>query len=431
MNMSERGIAWPADASVDNLIQHFPLPVALLDDAGGVLVLNDRFKRTYGPEALDSAPLRDMIRKPVPGWKTVQVPSRGRGPIAIKALVHRVQGNPMLILDDAVDSELTRKLDQLHVQITELERLSSTDLLTGAWNRAHFDRVAAAELDRSIRFKQPVSLIFLDMDHFKQVNDTYGHQAGDSVLCELVKVMRAAIRSIDMLFRWGGEEFAVLASSTGYRAGATLAEKMRSKVEQHRFAGVGSLTITLGVAEHIATESAEIWFRRADVALYRAKDAGRNRVCVDQRGSSDMWAAENGPSVIRLLWQEAYECGEPTIDREHRELFALANSLFDASFNSEASPEAFSATLDKLLAHVVRHFADEEAMLAQHGYKDLESHRLAHAGLVARARELKAAVAAGKTTLGDLVEFLANTVVAQHMFKVDREFVPLFKKQTA
>ena len=431
MDVSEHAIAWLADPAVHRLIQRFPLSIALLDDAGGVLILNDCFKRIYGPEALDSAPLREMIHKPVPDCKTVQVPGRGQGQIEVRARMLRVEGNPMLILDDVADAELQRKLDQLHVQITDLQRLSSTDPLTVAWNRAHFDRVIASELDRSIRFKQPVSLIFIDIDHFKQVNDTYGHQAGDSVLCELVQVIAAAIRSIDMLFRWGGDEFVVLAPSTGYRAGATLAEKMRSAVEQHRFAGFGSVAISLGVAEHSAPESAAMWLRRVDKALYRAKNGGRNRIFVDQRGSSDMWAAESGLSVTRLIWSEAYECGEPTIDRQHREVFDLANALFAASFKSESSPGAFSAALEKLLANIVRHFADEEALLAQHGYQDLEAHRLAHANLLARGAELKASVAAGKTTLGDLVEFLANRVVAQHLFKEDRKFFPLFKKQAA
>ena len=93
------------------------------------------------------------------------------------------------------------------------------------------------------------------------------------------------------------------------------------------------------------------------------------------------------------------------------------------------SPEAFSAALDKLLTHIVRHFADEEAILAQHGYKDLKKHRLIHAALIARASELRASVSAGKTTLGDLVEFVANTVVARHLFKEDRKYFSLFKVQ--
>lgn len=425
----KKRMAWLDDPIVRDLIERFPLPIAALDDAGDMLMLNHRFREAYGRHALDCPSLQSVIRNLLPGWKTIEVPSLRQGPVELKAQALRFHENQLLILDDAADPELLRQLDELHAQINELEKLSATDLLTGAWNRAHFDRVIARELDRSIRFKQPVSLIFLDIDRFKRVNDAYGHQAGDEVLRELVQVIGETIRSIDAVFRWGGEEFMVLASQTGYRDSAALAEKIRAKVEQHRFPGVGPVTISLGVAEHIATESAEIWIGRADDALYRAKDGGRNRVCVDERGSSDAWAAETGLSVVRLVWQEAYESGEPTIDGQHRELFDLGNLLFEASFKAQSSPEVFSAALEKLLAHTARHFTDEEAILAAHGYRELEQHRHAHAELLRRAGELKASVAAGKATLGDLVEFLANTVVAQHMFVEDKKFFPLFKKQ--
>ena len=180
-----------------------------------------------------------------------------------------------------------------------------------------------------------------------------------------------------------------------------------------------------------ATEDAETWFGRVDEALYRAKKSGRNRVCVDQFGNSDTWAAESGLSVVRLKWQEAYECGQATIDRQHRELFELANVLLDAAFKSKSSPQSFMTALEKLLAHIAQHFADEEALLAQHNYKDLESHKRAHAALLRRAGELKASVAAGKSTFGDLVEFLANTVVARHLFKEDRKYFCLFEKENA
>jgi diguanylate cyclase (GGDEF)-like protein/hemerythrin-like metal-binding protein len=430
MDMSGDQFPWLADATLRDLIRQFPLPIALLDDVGGVVLMNDLFERGYGSEVLDAAPLKGVIRDPAPGWKSIELPLPRRGKARIKAQVVRARGVSMLIFDDVTDKALLHRLDQLRGQVAELERLSSTDPLTSAWNRTHLDQVIAAELDRSMRFRQPVSLILLDIDHFKRVNDSYGHQAGDSVLRELVQVIRASVRSVDMLYRWGGEEFALLAASTGYRSGAVVAEKIRSQVELHRFAGVGSVTISLGVAEHIATESAEVWFRRVDQALYRAKSEGRNPAWVDLRGSSDSWAAESGPSVIRLLWQEAYECGEPTIDREHRELFELANSLLDASFKTASSPEAFGVAIERLLAHLARHFADEEALLAQRGYEGLESHRRAHAALLARAEQLKARVAAGKTTLGDLVDFLANTVIAQHLFRADRQYFPLFRQPT-
>jgi hemerythrin-like metal-binding protein len=159
-----------------------------------------------------------------------------------------------------------------------------------------------------------------------------------------------------------------------------------------------------------------------------AKPVERNGAVVDRRGDAEIWAAKTGSSFIRLVWQEAYECGEPTIDHEHQQLFNLANSLLAAALQPETRSEAYRSEFDKLLAHVVRHFANEEALLAQHDYKDLEPHRLEHAGLVARATEFGARVAAGKAKLGDLVEFVANAVVAQHMFKTDREFFSLFGK---
>jgi diguanylate cyclase (GGDEF)-like protein/hemerythrin-like metal-binding protein len=431
MSASERTVAWSADPVAQDLIERFPLPIALLDGAGGAPVLNDRFMQNFGLEALESAPLKDLIRNPAPDWRTVRLPAPRNGYTEVRAQVVQVRGRPVLILDDAADPTLQRELDHLHGTIAELERRVSVDPLTGAWNRAHFEGVAASEVDRSVRFRQPVSLILLDIDHFKRVNDAHGHQAGDAVLRELVRAVGGVIRSVDALFRWGGEEFVVIAPSTGYRAGAVLAEKIRSHVETRSFPGAGAVTISLGVAEHNATESAERWFRRADVALYRAKGEGRNRVCVDQHGSSDAWASESGPSVIRLVWQEAYECGEPTIDAEHREMFDLANMLFDATFRSETSPEFFRAALDKLMGHITRHFADEEVLLAKHGYKDLDRHKMAHAALLARADELNAGVATGRTRLGDLVEFLANTVIARHLFVADRKFFPLFKQSAA
>ena len=334
----------------------------------------------------------------------------------------------MLILDDAADPEASRQRDDIQARIAVLEKLNSTDILTGAWNRRHYDRIVGVEQKRSMRFRQPVSLLFFDIDHFKEINDTFGHQTGDSVLRELVELVGTTIRSIDTLFRWGGEEFVILASSTDYREGAVFAERIRSKVEQHRFAGiVAPMTISVGTAEHIAGESTETWFHRVDSALYRAKKDGRNRVNTDRRGSSDLWAAESGLSTVRLVWQEDYECGEPTIDSEHRALFDQANALFDASFKSKTSTDAFNAASEKMLANLARHFAHEESLLAEHGYKDVAAHRLAHASLLARAAEIGASVAAGATTLEDLVEYLANTVVAGHIFGDDKKYFPLFR----
>ena len=329
--------------------------------------------------------------------------------------------------DDVCDkSAACSPLARLQEHLAELERRVATDSLTGHWNRAHFDHVVDSELDRSLRYKQPVSLILLDIDHFKRVNDVFGHQAGDAVLRELAGLAGAAIRSSDALFRWGGEEFAVLAATTGYRSAGKLADALREKVACHGFPIVGAVTISLGVAEHMAGESAQVWFGRADAMLYAAKREGRNRVRVDARGNSELWAAAQGPAALHLAWQEAYECGEPTIDREHRELFDLANALLDSSLGGGNDPARVASAFQRLMEHIAAHFAHEEALLAQRGYARLEAHRRIHAGLLARACELQDAIAAGGANLGGVVEFLARDVVARHIFKADRDFFPLF-----
>jgi hemerythrin len=272
-----------------------------------------------------------------------------------------------------------------------------------------------------------VSLVLLDIDHFKQVNDTFGHGVGDSVLRELVRVLQPRLRATDILFRWGGEEFAVLVSSGGYRGAERLADDLCRAVAAHPFRTVGAVTISLGVAEHLGAEDPASWFARLDNALYRAKGSGRNRVAVDRRGNSDTWAAQSGASALHLVWQEAYECGDSTIDREHVQLFDMANELIDAVTVSKADPTPVKQALDALLESVQHHFTDEEAILASLSYTDLEPHRQAHAGLLRRAGYLKQQADAGTASLGAVVEFVAQDVVAHHMLVVDRAFYTLFE----
>lgn len=317
-----------------------------------------------------------------------------------------------------VRRELTEKLAQLEQRV-------ATDPLTGLWNRNHFDHVIEMEIDRGRRHKQPLSLILFDVDHFKRVNDDFGHQAGDAALRELASVALDALRSSDQVFRWGGEEFAVLAPASGYRGAQRLAETLRRRVAEHRFPGIGGLTISLGVAEHLGAENAAEWFFRADGRLYEAKRSGRNRSCVDARGNSDLWADQAKASALHLVWQEAYECGDASIDGQHRELFDLANHLLDAFCAGSPDTLAVRQAFEQLLQHAERHFADEEILLAQLGYAKLDVHRRQHARLVERARELQREIESGEAPMGRIVEFLATEVVAQHLFRADRDFFPL------
>lgn len=301
---------------------------------------------------------------------------------------------------------------------TELKQLTITDTLTGARNRRHFEETAAAEMQRVQRYGTSLALLLFDIDHFKSINDRCGHLAGDQVLVEITRRVQLNLRVVDVLARWGGEEFAVLLPQCGTDAAMILAEKLRATVAGESFPGVGAVTASFGVAEFSPVETLDAWFQRADEALYRAKKGGRNRVVVDEATVPDKDAVG-----LHLIWRAGYACGEPVIDAEHRELFRLANALLDLAI-AEPPPEVLLAPLDALLSHVTEHFAHEEDILRRRGYADLARHAGRHQRLVERTLDLRGQVEAGGVEFGTLVEFLTRDVVARHMLQEDRAFFP-------
>lgn len=160
----------------------------------------------------------------------------------------------------------------------ELVHMATTDPLTGVLNRRHFHNVIEIEMARAQRHGQPVSLIMFDIDHFKQVNDTFGHQAGDQVLINLVNLTQSNLRLGDYLARWGGEEFVILLPYCPAQEAMNLAERLRDLFAHQPTLGVGTVTASYGVAQLQADERLNDWFKRMDNALYAAKAAGRNAV---------------------------------------------------------------------------------------------------------------------------------------------------------
>ncbi|MEP1594222.1 MAG: GGDEF domain-containing protein, partial [Halieaceae bacterium] len=128
------------------------------------------------------------------------------------------------------------------------------------------------------RYRRPSTLVLLDIDHFKDINDRFGHAAGDEALKLLVNLISSRIRGVDTLCRYGGEEFAVLLSETSARHGVRLADELRQRVQETDLLPEGQLTVSAGVCDISAASDSEEWMRLADEALYRAKSAGRNRV---------------------------------------------------------------------------------------------------------------------------------------------------------
>lgn len=167
-------------------------------------------------------------------------------------------------------------------QVSELKRLATTDPLTGLGNRAHFIDSAEAELRRADRFNRDLTVLMLDIDFFKRINDRHGHAAGDEALRVFSRVLGRETRAVDLLGRVGGEEFAVVLPETGIDAGLQIAERVRAAVEQASFVFHHSepihFTVSIGASLLQAGDSLDSLLARADDALYRAKHAGRNRV---------------------------------------------------------------------------------------------------------------------------------------------------------
>ena len=160
----------------------------------------------------------------------------------------------------------------------QLKKYAETDFLTGLLNRRKFYEILGQEEERAESHAGGLSLIMFDIDHFKAVNDTYGHAIGDGVLKTIASVVTAHIRKADVLGRIGGEEFAVLAAETEAESASALAEKIRSAIEATEFDHAGKVTVSLGVSIYNKGLTLDEFVRRADEALYAAKNKGRNRV---------------------------------------------------------------------------------------------------------------------------------------------------------
>lgn len=180
-------------------------------------------------------------------------------------------------VDEAL-KQLKLAQHNLELKNIELERLSVTDKLTGIYNRVKLEATLAIELNRAARYGDNFAVILVDLDHFKRVNDTLGHQAGDLVLQAIAQLFKSNIRTVDTFGRWGGEEFLVICPHSMIEEAEKLAEHLRRQVQSYDFGEIGAITASFGVTAYRAGDSSIDILGRADEALYKSKEAGRNTV---------------------------------------------------------------------------------------------------------------------------------------------------------
>ena len=178
-----------------------------------------------------------------------------------------------------INKAMKNKVDELYSMTNTLEQKAFRDKLTGINNRENFEEIFTIEIANAKQNNLPLSLIIFDVDNFKLVNDTYGHQAGDIILIDLVNLISDNIKNGDVFARWGGEEFAILTVSTDIIGACNLAENLRRLVQLHSFSYVeNQMTLSFGIAQLTSDDTKKTLFEKADGALYEAKKNGRNRI---------------------------------------------------------------------------------------------------------------------------------------------------------
>ncbi len=178
-----------------------------------------------------------------------------------------------------INKAMKNKVDELYSMTNTLEQKAYKDNLTGINNRENFEDIFAIEIGNAKLNDQSLSLIIFDVDHFKAINDTFGHQAGDIILKDLVQLIENNIKKGDIFARWGGEEFVILVPSTDINGAYNLAENLRKLVQSHLFKYVeNTLTLSFGIASLESDDTKLTLFEKADKAMYEAKNNGRNRV---------------------------------------------------------------------------------------------------------------------------------------------------------
>ncbi len=276
--------------SLEKAIETMQIGVTITDTKGKIIYSNSADAKMHGykveeligedvrifaPNKLWKSMTLEQLKK-MKSWRRESLNVRKDGimiPVQLMSdVVTNASGKPIGIVTTCEDITERKQLEK------ELEKLATTDILTQAYNRVKFEEIIGSEVERAKRYDHSLSVIMFDIDHFKDVNDTYGHVAGDYVLKKVADITRENMRKTDYLIRWGGEEFMIISPETDLEKAGALAERIREVIESFSFDKAGKITVSFGVTQFNHDDTEDTFLKRADDTLYKAKTNGRNRV---------------------------------------------------------------------------------------------------------------------------------------------------------
>jgi len=431
-NSDEFGIlAENIERMSERIVNNIPVGVFVLDDYESLAYANRYFLDQFKAASLSEARNRlgnateSFFVIPEDFHKLLARLKRGESPVIIETQMIDFEGNlfwcelhfhlmkfgeQLTIEGLLVNVENKKRYEQ------QLINLATTDTLTKLVNRMRFDEIVLDEILRSERYGGPLSLIIFDLDHFKRVNDTFGHIIGDEVLITVAELAKSSLRTADVIARWGGEEFALLLPGTDVSGAKHVAEKLRTTLEQHRHDLIGQVTASFGVAQRNTDESYLDWFNRVDRALFASKSNGRNRVTVSENVNTDQ-------AILKINWVESFASGNQIIDDQHKSLFTLANQFIQTELGEKSNLQFAERVYDNLLTHFIQHTQFEERLMVEIGFPEalIVEHHQEHQNIIDRLTKGRSMVADSPSAL---VLALIKDVVLEHMLKDDVKFYP-------
>ena len=321
---------------------------------------------------------------------------------------------------EQANKELLMLNEQLKEENEKLLKSAITDELTGVYNRKFFEKRVVEEMEIADRANEHISLIIFDLDRFKLVNDNFGHQFGDEVLKRTTQIAGDLIRKTDFLNRVGGEEFAIILPNTNKTQAVFVAEKVRKALEDNKHFKVGQVTGSFGVAERMKAESLRSWYKRADNALYQAKNTGRNRVVDSDKFDIPLVS-------LQVQWRQEWNCGNDEIDEQHDKILQIANDLITKIYAGASHNECMDM-IKLFLEYAVNHFATEERILMEIEYDGLIAHIKKHEYLTNKAIYLKECYEKKELQPAAFLSFIIDEVVVEHLTKEDTKFFALLKQ---
>lgn len=308
------------------------------------------------------------------------------------------------------------------LQEAELTLNAMMDKLTNLYNRHYLYQVVGNYMEYADRYEVPLSVLILDLDFFKRVNDTWGHPIGDEILKMTAKMMKEAIRESDILVRFGGEEFLVLMPQTSIEGAIVVAEKIRMVIEEANHPITGKITASLGAAERMKMESFRHLYYRVDKALYEAKETGRNRVVASDKGK------ELEVGVLLIEWKKEWESTNEIIDNQHQKIIAMANQVINLYLEATSKKE-IENQLNKLFELIAEHFKTEEYILKEINYPGYAHHEELHHKLLAKSLKVKELVHSTEVTPSAFYSFIMDDVIAGHIEEEDTKFFSYFREK--